>query len=142
MPDFASGALKGVSARHICGFESGVMMRKFMIAIALIAGPSAAFAELPDVISVIYECERGVSVPATYINAGAFESVAVLTVEGRQVAMRQFVSGSGAKYAAFDEQLGYRWWTKGDTAFLSYQAADDSAQEVDLLMDCNVVPAD
>lgn len=111
-------------------------MRPFLTAVALLLGPSAAFAELPDVISLTYVCERGVTVPVTYINAGDFESVAVISVEGRQVAMRQFSSASGAKYASFDEELGYRWWSKGDTAMLSYQAADDSLDEVFLNMEC------
>lgn len=111
-------------------------MRRILSVIAMIMGPSAAFAELPDVISVTYLCERGVTVPVTYINAGDFERVAVISVEGRQVAMRQFSSASGARYASFDEELGYRWWSKGDTAMLSFQAADDSMDEVFLFMRC------
>ena len=114
-------------------------MRKLLYVMMMGLGSTAAADGLPDVVSVIYQCDRDVRLPVTYINAGGFESVAVMQVEGRQVAMRQFVSASGAKYASFDEELGYRWWSKGDIGFLTFLAADHTAEEVDLLMDCHVI---
>ena len=105
------------------------------VAVMMVMG-GAAMAQTPEVIEAIYTCERGVQVPVSYINADGFDGVAVIVVEGRQVALRQFIAASGAKYASFDEQLGYRWWSKGDTGVLSFQAADDMAEEITLLSEC------
>lgn len=91
------------------------------------------------VFQAVYECARGVMIPATYVNTDAGTSLAVLQIEGRQVAMRDAPTGSGARYVSIDEQVGYRWYTKGDEAFLAYLAADDAAEEETLLRDCRML---
>lgn len=110
-------------------------MRNFVMVMAVCMGTGAA-AQTPDVLEAVYTCERGVTVPVTYIAVDGYDPMAVIFVEGRQFAMRRFVSASGEKYASLDEQAGYRWWAQGENASLSYQAADDSAEEVDLLTAC------
>lgn len=89
-----------------------------------------------DVIQDVYVCERGAVIPVAYINAEGGDSYAVAVIEGRQVAMRLAPSGSGARYVSIDEQESYRWHSKGDEAILSFLAADHTAEEEVLLMDC------
>ena len=62
-------------------------------------------------------------------------SVAVLGVEGRQVALPQAPSGSGARYGVMDGQSGYFWWSKGRAGTLSWFDADHK-EEVMLFMEC------
>jgi membrane-bound inhibitor of C-type lysozyme len=100
-------------------------------ALALAAQPVAA---MPDVRTVTYTCERGVSVPVTYVNA-AEGSVVVLSVEGRQITLFQTEAASGARYAWPSDGSGYVWWTKGDEADLLWSGGA-SGQEMPLLSDC------
>ncbi len=109
-------------------------MRKLLIAAVLAACPAAVAAEV-TVTSTHYVCERGVVVPVTYVN-GTDPAMAFLVAEGKLVALREVPSASGAFYAAFDEQDGYRWRTKGEEAFLAWLAADHTAEETVLLTDC------
>jgi membrane-bound inhibitor of C-type lysozyme len=95
----------------------------------------AGAAQASEIITARYTCERNVVVPAVYINTDT-ENYAVITVEGKQVAMRQAPSASGARYIALDEQDSYRWFTKGNTALLLWLAADHTAQEQMLLSEC------
>ena len=55
-----------------------------------------------------------------------------------QIALRALPSGSGVRYVGFDEQDGYRLYTKGDDAFVMHMAADHTAEEVPVLRDCSV----
>lgn len=81
-----------------------------------------------------YRCARSASVLATYLNT-AEDTFAVIFVEGQQVAMRNLVSGSGAKYAQSLDGAGYVWWTKGDEAFLHWNDPAAATDEV-LLNEC------
>ena len=83
----------------------------------LLAAP--AHAEL-DHSGGTYLCDRGVTLPASYINASD-GSVAVLYVEGRLVTLPEAPSASGARYAWPSDGAGYVWWTKGDTATLYWR---------------------
>lgn len=58
--------------------------------------------------------------PVVYVNA-ADGSAAVLTVEGRQVALLSEPAGSGVRYARPSEGSGYVWRTKGDEAMLLWR---------------------
>ena len=87
-------------------------------------------------IGITFRCERGVEIPVTFVIA-ADGSVAVLTVEGRQIALPQAVSGSGARYAWPSDGSGYVFWTKGDEATLSW-ADGATSQEVTLYGACRV----
>ena len=83
-----------------------------------------------------YQCERGITVPATYINTASGESFAVINVDGKQIAMKIDVAASGARYVSIDETQGYRWHTKGKTAILLHLEADHTAKETTVLRNC------
>lgn len=91
-----------------------------------------------QVIQSTYVCERGATIPVTYINAKDGDSFAVAMIEGRQVAMAIAPSGSGARYVAVNEQESYRWHIKGDEGTLSFLDADHEAEERTLLAECKV----
>jgi len=97
----------------------------------LIAGPAMA---APEIIAVTYRRERDVMIPVTYVNA-ADGSVAVLMVEGRQVALPQAPSADGARYGVMGGVSGYFWWSKGDGGMLSWFDGDHH-EEVTLFMEC------
>lgn len=84
-----------------------------------------------------YKCERGVEIHATYVNVDN-ASFAIVQAEGRQLAMTNVPSASGAKYSVEAGQSGPVWWTRGDTASLSWFDAN-LAEEVVLYMDCNIM---
>ncbi|AQS41824.1 MAG: Membrane-bound lysozyme-inhibitor of c-type lysozyme [Candidatus Tokpelaia hoelldobleri] len=120
-------------------------MHRFYLFLMMIFALSPAQAQdgtgaSPDtLVPTHYICERNVQVPVVYINTTGGNSYAILAVEGKQVAMHQMVSASGAHYIALDEQDSYRWYTKGDEAFLAWLAADHTAQEQTLLAHCKAV---
>ena len=107
-------------------------MRRFLWLAALL--PLQALAET-DVQTVTYTCERGVDIPATYVNS-ADEAVAVIHVEGRQITLQITPSASGARYAWPSDGSGYVWWTKGDAATLAWFDAGHS-EEVMLYAECH-----
>lgn len=88
------------------------------------AGPSGA-----QVLAMTYVCDRGVTVPAAYLNAGD-TSYAVIHVEGRQIALQQSPSASGVRYASPSDGAGYIWWTKGPMATLYWH---EGAGDTELL---------
>lgn len=106
---------------------------RFGLAVAIMALVAAPALAEPDVLAVVYSCERGVIVPVTYVN-GADGSVAVLHVEGRQIALPLAVSASGARFAK-EQVSGYSWWNKGQEATLAWFDAD-KGEEVFLYMKC------
>lgn len=113
-------------------------MRKSIQAIAVLCaglGSQWALAQSNDqVLQVHYQCERGVSVPATYLNTASGEAYAVLQVDGQQLLMRSVVSASGARYTSIDAKRGhYTWDTKGSAGYLYWRAlgaADESSVQV------------
>ena len=107
-------------------------MRSGVIGAVMALAAAPAFAE-PDILSVVYSCERGVTIPVTYVN-GADGSVAVLQVEGRQIALPLAKSASGARFAR-EQVSGYDWWNKGQGATLAWFDAD-KGEEVFLYMEC------
>ena len=70
---------------------------------APIAGLLALAAQAQTAMTVLYTCERGARVEATYLNV-AEGSFAVLHAEGRQVALRAQSTGSGARYVSLDDK--------------------------------------
>lgn len=113
--------------------EIGAMLAAITLAPAFAAPAMAGL----DLIAATYICERGVEVPVTYVNetGGEGQSIAVLTVEGRQVSLFVEISGSGARYGWPSDGSSYVWWTKGDTATL-YWKDGETATEIPLLNDC------
>ena len=71
-----------------------------------------------------YTCDRGVEVPATYVNAEDL-SLTVLHVEGRQITLLNEPAGSGARYAWPSDGANYVWWTKGPEATLFWREAGE-----------------
>lgn len=101
---------------------------------ALILSPSLAAADT-DVIEALYHCERGVDVPAAYVNADD-ASLAIIHVEGNQVVLWQEISADGARYGTGGAS-GYVWWSKGNGAFLYWKAATGAEEDLHpLLLEC------
>lgn len=108
--------------RHLIGLA---------LALPLCVQPALAEVSLD---SVEYRCVRDVTVLATYLNTPE-ESFAVIFVEGRQVALRNVLSASGAKYAQAKDDAGYVWWTKGQNGFLLWVDPATGAEDM-LLNEC------
>lgn len=89
-----------------------------------------------DALSITYDCEGDVTVQAIYFNFEDGNALAALAYDGKLAPMRIMPSGSGAKYASLNEELGWRWHTKGNEATLSYMAADHTAAEEPVLSEC------
>lgn len=96
-----------------------------------------ALAEVMDQLQQeIYQCERGVQLPVTYINSSGGGAYAVLQVDGQQIAMRNTVSASGALYISNDKERSYSWHSKGGGGVLSWQPAGESEHSVIVLSEC------
>lgn len=107
------------------------MIRALLALFAM--APVAAWAE-DGFSNGTYLCERGVGLPATYVNGGTV-SVVVLLVEGRQVTLQLEPSASGARYGWPGDGSNYVWWTKGATATLLWRDGA-TGTERPLLSDC------
>ncbi len=103
-------------------------------ALALAAPALPALGQSDEISTVTYACERGATVLASYLNIGE-RSLAVLTVEGRQLVLETAPSASGARYVTAEGQPIHVWWTKGDSA--SFYAGEE---EVGIYADCLAVP--
>lgn len=76
-----------------------------------------------------YLCERGVEVPATYVDAEGADSVVVLLVEGSQITLIGEPAASGARYGWPSGGSGYVWWTKGGAATLYWRDGETTIEE-------------
>lgn len=85
---------------------------------------------------VLYQCERGVSLPVTYLNTASGGAYAVLQVDGQQIPMSIAVSASGARYESIDQGRNYSWHTKSDSGVLSWRLAGDASENVVVLKEC------
>jgi membrane-bound inhibitor of C-type lysozyme len=95
-----------------------------MRALILALLPVAAAAQ--DFTTTTYTCDRGVEVPATYVN-GPDQSLAVIHVEGRQITLVGEPAASGARYGWPSDGSNYVWWTKGDEATLYWKSPEGEA---------------
>ncbi|WP_135448704.1 MliC family protein [Tabrizicola caldifontis] len=95
-----------------------------MIRLSLIAAllPSAV-AAAPEFQAVTYFCDRGVQVPATYVNMPE-GSLVVLMVDGRQITLVGEEAASGARYGWPSDGSTYVWWTKGQEATLYWKTPE------------------
>ncbi len=105
-------------------------MKILVIVLALL--PLPALAEL-QMTTTRYACERGVSVPVTYVNADG-QSVVVLTVDGRQTSLYSEVVASGARYGWPSDGSNYVWTTQGSDARLFWK--DETGAETPVLSAC------
>lgn len=87
----------------------------------LLALPAAVLAQ--EFQTATYLCDRGVEVPATYVN-GPDQSVVVINVDARQITLVVEPSASGARYGWPSDGSGYVWWTKGDEATLYWKTPE------------------
>lgn len=90
-------------------------------AILLALLPTLATAQ--EFTTLRYACDRGVEVPATYVN-GPDQSLAILHVEGSQITLVIEPAASGARYGWPSDGSGYVWWTKGDEATLYWKTPE------------------
>lgn len=88
--------------------------------------------EFAALVSVTYECERGVELPVVYINQQDGPGHVVALIEGRMMTLPQVISASGARYRADGDQA-YEFWSKGDMAFVYY---GDESEPRQLLGEC------
>ena len=90
--------------------------------------------------TVRYRCEGGAEIEVAYLELGHGVSFAALHHQGRTALLRAAQpSPAGERYIALDEQHSLRWNTQGDDGFLSFLAADHTAQERRLLTNCKAV---
>lgn len=94
-----------------------------MIRLALLSAMFPGFAVAQEFTTATYSCDRGVTVPATYVN-GADQSLAVINVEGRQITLVNEPAASGARYGWPSDGSNYVWWTKGDEATLYWKSPE------------------
>jgi membrane-bound inhibitor of C-type lysozyme len=73
--------------------------------------------------SVLYQCDNGEALPASYINA-APNFLALVPVEGEVHVFVTTLSGSGARYVSGP----FEWWDTGDEATLRDLTQDESAE--------------
>ena len=91
---------------------------------ALLLALMPTLAAAQDFTTLRYACDRGVTVPATYVN-GADQSLVVIHVDGSQITLVNEISASGARYGWPSDGSGYVWWTKGDEATLYWKTPED-----------------
>ena len=82
--------------------------------------------------AVTYVCDRGVEVPAVYVNHEGEPGLAVLHVEGRMVNLVAERAASGVRYGWPSDGSHYLWWTKGEEAALFWR--DGASGEEHLLL--------
>ncbi|NHB76814.1 MliC family protein [Rhodobacter calidifons] len=95
------------------------MIRPALIAMLM---PGVALAA-PEFQAVTYYCDRGVQVPATYVNTPE-GSLVVLMVDGRQITLLGEQAASGARYGWPSDGSTYVWWTKGQEATLYWKTPE------------------
>jgi len=83
-----------------------------------------------------YICAGDTELQVSYLNMDTGESFAMLYYDGRLSLLRSWVTASGARYLAIDEQHSYRWYSQGNKGFLAFLAADHTAAEQIVLADC------
>lgn len=82
-----------------------------------------------------YICERGVALQVVFLTDKE-RSYAVLSVDGKLVAMREDNHAQDRLFVAFDEQDSYRLHIKGNDASLSYKDNDQAKNENVILQSC------
>lgn len=94
-----------------------------MIRLVLLAGLLPRPAAAQDFTTQRYSCDRGVEVPATYVN-GADQSLAIIHVDGNQITLLNEPAASGARYGWPSDGSNYVWWTKGKDATLYWKTPE------------------
>jgi membrane-bound inhibitor of C-type lysozyme len=92
-------------------------------ALIMASSTTAAFAA-PEFTSQRYTCDRGVEVPATYVNS-AEGGLVVINVDGNQITLMSEPAASGARYGWPSDGSNYVWWTKDDAATLYWKTPEE-----------------
>jgi membrane-bound inhibitor of C-type lysozyme len=79
---------------------------------------------------VQYVCDGGKTITTNYLNARNGQGFALLRIKGKTMLFVDTLSASGARYIAGH----YVWWTKGPTATLYDEMAEENAPP--LLANC------
>jgi membrane-bound inhibitor of C-type lysozyme len=98
--------------------------RSLTVALA-VSLPQVALAQ--EFTNLTYTCDRGVEVPATYVN-GPDQSLVVINVDGRQITLLNEEAASGARFGWPSDGSNYVWWTKGSDATLYWKSPEGEAQ--------------
>ena len=112
------------------------LMKRLCVAVCglLIGGAASAGATSTP----RYLCERGVEIPAIYINSddGSEPGIAVIQVEGRMINLEATTeAASGVRYRFPNDGSGYVWWThQGAAQLLWYDT--EVGEEVTLYAFC------
>lgn len=106
-------------------------MRHALPVLAVLLASPVVAQDTTELVSVTYHCERGVDLPVVYVNDEAGHVVAL--IEGQLLVLPRAISASGARYRADTPDAGYEFWSKGDTAFLSWGTEAESRM---LLEEC------
>ena len=93
-------------------------MKAVLLSAVVAAAP--ALAQETRFVTTHYACDRGVTIPATYVNAADL-SLAVIHVEGAQITLVNEPAASGARYGWPSDGASYVWWTKGPEATLYWK---------------------
>lgn len=101
---------------------------KALLAAVLLAGLAGAAQAETQVLTLRYICDRGVEVPATYVNAED-QQIAVIHVEGSQITLFSETAASGARYGWPSDGSSYVWWTKGPEATLYWKDGEKGTEE-------------
>jgi membrane-bound inhibitor of C-type lysozyme len=75
-----------------------------------------------QVVTTRYTCDRGVTVPATYVTAED-QAVVVIHVDGTQITLFREEAASGARYGWPSDGANYVWWSQGQEATLFWKEA-------------------
>jgi len=94
-----------------------------MIRLAILLGFVPGLAAAQEFTTQRYTCDRGVEVPATYVN-GADQSLAIIHVDGNQITLVNEPAESGARYGWPSDGSNYVWWTKGNDATLYWKTPE------------------
>lgn len=106
------------------------MIRTALLAV-LAAAPAGAETQ---VVTKRYSCDRGVTVPATYVTAED-QAVVVIHVDGTQITLFQEEAASGVRYGWPSDGSNHVWWSKGDEAVLLWKTPEGETP----LLTCKVM---
>jgi membrane-bound inhibitor of C-type lysozyme len=116
-----------------------VMLRRFVVVVALLPA-GAAVAQAPSPVATVqYSCAQGKSLSAEYFDGPTRTApdgrpipggrVILTLADGKKLTLPQTLSGSGIRYA--NEGETFVFWSKGDTAFV-----EEGANQTVTYKDC------
>jgi membrane-bound inhibitor of C-type lysozyme len=89
---------------------------------ALVWAQGAIAQSEPGFATIQYRCDRYVTIPATYADAGP-DKIVVLHVDGQQITLIAEPSEKGQRYGWPSDGASYVWSLEADQAVLSWREA-------------------